>query len=147
MTLIPYAVTALVGLLNAIHSGTNAELNRSLGQPLWASMLVILVSGAVIAVAIAIVRERVPALGSFTATPWWAWLGTAIAAGPVVATVLFAGPLGAATYNGIVVSATLISALVLDNFGWVGFAVHRASPLRLLGGALMVGGITLISVF
>ena len=61
--------------------------------------------------------------------------------------MLFAGQLGAAAYNGIVVTATIICSLLLDRYGLVGFDIHRLSPLRIVGGMLMVAGVTLISIF
>ena len=147
MSLVPYVATVVAGVLNAIHSGTNAELNRTLGRPLWASVLVILISGTLLLAAAVASREALPGLGRMAATPWWAWLGTAIAAVPIITTVLFAGQLGAAAYNGIVVTATIICSLLLDRYGLVGFDIHRLSPLRIVGGMLMVVGVTLISIF
>jgi bacterial/archaeal transporter family-2 protein len=38
----------------------------------------------------------------------------------------------------------MIMSLVLDQYGWVGFAEHPISPLRLLGAALVVGGVVLV---
>lgn len=147
MSLLPYVVTTLAGVLNAVHSGTNAQLNRSLERPFWAAMAVIVISGAVMLAITLCTRETMPEWDKVSATPWWAWFGTAIAAVPVITTVLFAGSLGAAAFNGIVVTATLVCSLALDHWGWIGFEQHRASPLRLLGGALMIGGVTLMACF
>ncbi len=147
MSVLPYAATIVAGVLNAIHSGTNAELNRVLARPLWASVLVIVISGTVLLAAALVSREVFPPWSSMAATPWWAWLGTAIAAVPILTTVLFAGSLGAAPYNGIVVTATIVCSVLLDNFGVVGFEVHRLGVMRALGALMMIGGVTLIAVF
>ena len=92
-------------------------------------------------------RDTFPAWSRMVATPWWAWIGTAIAAVPIITTVMFAGSLGAAPYIGIVVTATIVCSVLLDHFGIIGFDVHRAGALRLLGAALMIGGVTLIALF
>jgi len=34
--------------------------------------------------------------------------------------------------------------VLIDHFGWVGFAVHPVSPLRILGAVLVVGGVVLV---
>ncbi len=70
-----------------------------------------------------------------------------IAVVPIVATVLFAGRLGAASYNGIVVTATLVSAILLDHLGIIGFERHPATLWRIVGGALMIGGLALVCIF
>ena len=147
MNVLPYAATITAGVLNAIHSGTNAELNRCLARPLWASVLVIVVSGLVLRACALLARETFPAAARLAATPWWAWLGTAIAAVPVLTTVMFAGSLGAAPYNGLVVTATIVCSVLLDHFGVIGFETHRIGLMRALGAAMMVGGVTLISIF
>ena len=38
----------------------------------------------------------------------------------------------------------LLMALVLDHHGWLGGPVIRLSPLRLLGAAMLLGGILLM---
>ena len=147
MNVVPYAATIIAGVLNAIHSGTNAELNRSLERPLWASVVVVVVSGLVLVTGALASRETLPDLSRVAATPWWAWLGTAIAAVPIVTTVLFAGQLGAGPYNGLVVTATVVCSVLLDKWGIVGFVPHPLGAMRVLGAALMVCGIALISLF
>jgi bacterial/archaeal transporter family-2 protein len=52
--------------------------------------------------------------------------------------------LGAATFVAALVAGQMIMSLVIDQFGWVGFAEHAISPLRLLGAALVVGGVILV---
>ena len=60
MNLIPYVLVLLTGVMNAIHSGTNAKLNATLERPWWAGVFVCLISGAVLSFA--------RALGEFGAT-------------------------------------------------------------------------------
>jgi bacterial/archaeal transporter family-2 protein len=38
----------------------------------------------------------------------------------------------------------MLSSVALDHFGWVGFERHPATPMRLLGAALVVVGVRLI---
>lgn len=147
MQILAYAFVAFVGLLNAIHSGTNATLMRNLARPWWCTLFVCAISGAAAGVGLLLSRESFPAANGFSQTPWWAWLGTVIAVVPIVATILFAGKLGAASYNGIVVTATLVSAILLDHFGIVGFERHPATLWRIVGGALMIGGLVLVCIF
>ncbi len=147
MNFIPYVLCLLTGVLNAIHSGTNAQLTQSLERPWWAGVFVCVISGAVLLVAVAFSREGFPSVDKFIATPWWAWLGTAIAAVPIIATLLFAGRLGGAAFNGLVVTGTIVFSLVLDQFGLLGFEVHHVNIERILGACLMLGGLALICVF
>ena len=147
MTWLAYVIPFIAGILNAIHAGTNAKLNDSLGRPWWAAVFVCAISGLVVGLGVLVTRERVPSLSSITGTPWWAWVGTAIAAVPVITTLLFAGRLGGAAFNGLVITATMICSILLDHFGLLGFSVHHANIWRILGAIIMLGGLTLICIF
>ncbi len=89
--MLPYVASLLTGILNAIHSGTNAQLTHSLGRPWWSGVIVCVVSGLVILIAAGVTREALPSGASLVATPWWAWLGTALAAVPVLSPLVVAG--------------------------------------------------------
>ncbi len=147
MTVLPYIVPFFAGILNAIHSGTNAKLTQTLGRPWWASVIVCVISGLVLCLGVMATREKIPSLASITDTPWWAWAGTAIAGVPVITTLLYAGRLGGAAYNGLVITSTMVASILLDHFGLLGFSVHHANVWRLLGAAIMLGGLALICLF
>ena len=147
MSTIPYLLVFLTGIFNAIHSGTNAQLNHSLGRPWWASVIVCLISGLMLLLGVGVTREAFPSLASLTNTPWWAWAGTAIAAIPVISTLFFAGRLGGAAFNGLVVTGTILFSLVLDHFGLLGFSAHPINLARIAGGILMLAGLSLICLF
>ena len=147
MKLIPYAIPLLAGILNAVHSGTNAQLTTSLERPWWAAVLVCFISGVAVFPGVLIARETFPAMHSLAETPWWAWVGTALAAVPVITTLLFAGRLGGAAFNGLVVTATMVASVVLDHFGLLGFSVHVVNIWRIVGAVVMIAGLTLVCVF
>lgn len=147
MNFVPYLLVMMTGVLNAIHSGTNAKLNQVLARPWWAGVFVCLISGAVLLVGVAFARESFPAASGFKATPWWAWVGTAIAAIPVISTLFFAGRLGGGAFNGLVVTGTIVFSIVLDHYGLLGFDVHHATLPRIAGGTLMLGRLALVCLF
>ncbi len=147
MLALTYVACLLTGVLNAVHSGTNAQLTKSLARPWWSAVIVCAISGVVVLAGVVVTRESFPGTSSLAATPWWAWVGTAIAAIAVIATLFFAGRLGGATYNGLVVTATLVASIALDHYGLLGFAVRPATLLRMVGGAIMLGGLAMVCVF
>jgi transporter family-2 protein len=56
------------------------------------------------------------------------------------------GPrLGAATLLALVVLGQLGTSLVVDHFGWLGFAHHPLTLMRLCGAVLLFGGVLLIT--
>jgi len=62
----------------------------------------------------------------------------------VLAAIVLAPRLGAATLIAAVVAGQMITSLVLDQYGLVGFPVHSMTLVRLLGAALVIAGVILI---
>ncbi len=61
--------------------------------------------------------------------------------------LLFVDKVGAGAFNGLLITANLLTSVALDHFGWLGMKQVRAGAARLGGAALMVAGIVLISLF
>ncbi len=146
MVLIMGLVAFLGGVLNTVQSGSNATLAKTMGQPVLAA---IIVSAANVALYLAVS----PFLGlgmpkdSLGAVPWWAWLGGLFGATYVLASIFFAEKLGAAIFIGLTVTAGVITSAVMDHFGLVGFKQHTLGIGRLIGCALMLGGLALVCAF
>jgi transporter family-2 protein len=85
-----------------------------------------------------------PFRSAWTTTSWWQWSGGLLGAVYVVATIVLAPRLGAATLIAAVVAGQMIASVLLDQYGLVGFPVHPLSALRLLGAGLVIGGVVLI---
>jgi len=63
-------------------------------------------------------------------------------AGLTLVTKVGAGPL-----VGLTVTAALIMSLMVDHFGWFRMEYHPLNLWRVLGGLLLVAGVTLIAKF
>ncbi len=141
-----YGLVLLAGIANAIQPGQNGALARGLPQPLTAGLVVglgtfltVLIAGLVSG------RLALPTYAEAARIPWWAWFGGVLGGGIVVTQLLVAQTIGAAAFTGLLVTAGVITSLVLDHFGWVGFQQHTASLPRIVGGLLMIGGVALIA--
>ena len=143
-----YGLTILAGLANAIQPGQNATLAKSLNLPITAGLITLLVSSAVILVGgLATGKLEMPTTQQIAAVPWWAWCGGFLSALVILAQLFAAPAIGAASFLGIIVTVGVVASIVLDHFGWVGFAVHPASLWRILGAVLMIGGVALVALF
>ena len=141
------AIAVFAGVLNPVLAGINSSLNRSLAQPIWAVAAVFaLALSATIVVALA-TGQAPPVASSVARAPWWSWTGGLFAAGYVLAMTLSADRIGAAVFTGITVTTGIATSILLDHFGWVGFAVHPASLARVVGALVMTVGLALILRF
>ena len=138
-------LTICAGMTSALQSGSNQMLEKTLLTPLWSITIVAAVTFTA-ALAMALLSgERLPATGVIAQVPWWAWIGGLLGLGFVLGTVLASARLGAGLFIGLLVTAEIVMAMVLDHFGWMGFEVHRAGIARLAGSGLMIAGIALIA--
>lgn len=134
----------LVGAFLPVQTGVNIQLRGILGHPLAAALVSFVVGTLGLAVLAAIARVPLAFGPAWERSEWWHWLGGLLGAVYIVATIVLAPRLGAATLVAAAVAGQMAMALVLDQFGWVGFAEHPVSPLRLLGAVLVVGGVALV---
>jgi transporter family-2 protein len=127
----------LAGIANPFQSGANAQLNKQLGQPLWATIIVY---------STGFLRKAIPT-EAFAGVSWWAWCGGLISLIPTVIGLLIAQKMGSGLFTGLTITASLVTSILLDQFGLMGFRQHSASPARFAGCALMIGGLWLIARF
>ena len=137
----------LAGVLNTVQSGANNTLAKGLGQPVLAALVVTLVNGLTYLVFGAFYGIGWPRDGALATLPWWCWIGGALGGAYVLATIFFSEKLGAGVFIGLTVTAAIVTSVAMDHFGLVGFKQHTASWPRLIGAALMIGGLTLVSAF
>ena len=152
MSWIAILAALLAGAANPFQSGTNAELNKQLGQPVLAGLWVYL-SGFLGMLLLAGLTRRLagPSLGRAgdmaAHVPWWAWLGGLVSIASTLAGTVYAQRLGAGIFTGLSLTASLVTSVLLDQFGAIGFRQHASSPLRLLGCTLLVAGVWMVSRF
>ncbi|GJE13461.1 MULTISPECIES: DMT family transporter [Methylobacterium] len=143
-----YGLTILAGIANAIQPGQNATLSKSLGLPVTAGLITLLVSTAALLVGgLALGKLEIPTGQQLTTVPWWAWFGGFFSVLLILAQLYASPAIGAASFLGIIVTVGVAFSIVLDHYGWVGFAVHPASLWRILGAVLMVAGVAMVALF
>jgi transporter family-2 protein len=134
----------VAGVLLPVQAGVNAQLRSDVGSPLTAALVSFLVGTAGLVTAVVIARAPMSLRSAWAISPGWHWVGGLIGALYVVATIVLAPRLGAATLMAAVVAGQMIASLLLDHYGLLGFPVHPISPIRVLGAALVIGGVIMV---
>ncbi len=146
MTLVLFLVALAAGIANPFQSGTNAELNKQLDAPLWTGIVVYASGLAALLLLQLFLRQPFPT-GKLPSVPWWAWVGGLISVIPTMIALVIAQRMGSGLFTGASVTAALVTSVLLDHFGLIGFRQHTASPARLAGCALMIAGLWIIARF
>ena len=134
----------VVGFVLPVQAGVNAQLRLTLGHPLTTAFASFLVGTLALGVLIVVFQVPLPAARAASPAPAWHWIGGLLGAAYIALAVILAPRLGAATMIASVVAGQMLASLVLDHFGWVGFARQEATPARLLGAALVILGVRLM---
>lgn len=141
------AIAFMAGILIPVQAGINAQVGRMVGHPLLGSLISFCVGTLGLFCVCLIMGLKLPTLAQVQQIPPWLWIGGLLGAFFVTSSILLAPKLGATTMVGLIVAGQLFSAVTLDHFGWVGYAVHPVSPGRIIGIVLLLGGMVLIQRF
>ncbi|WP_457581487.1 DMT family transporter [Ensifer canadensis] len=128
------------GAVVPFQAGANAMLGRLIGHPLWATVVSLGVSLALIIPVMIAFRVPMPSLGETMKGPWWIWIGGAAGVIYITAALLLAPKLGAASFIVAVIVGQMAVSVVIDHFGLMGFPEKPVSVTRLAGVALIIGG-------
>ena len=142
-----YPIIIVAGALQAWGPPMNGVLRNALVNPWLASLVSFLPIVALLACLVLCLPQPLPTAQGVAKMPWWAPLGGIIGAFAVVSGLMFVYKVGAGAFAGLTITANFLMSLLIDKYGWFGMPVHDLNGARLLGGALMVAGIALITRF
>jgi len=132
------------GAVMPLQAGANAQLAGVIGHPLWASLTSLVISAALLPPLMMAVGTPAPAIASATAAPWWVWLGGLIGVYYVTTSLMVAPQLGAVTFIACVIAGQMVASVLLDNYALAGFIERTLNPTRIIGIALIIGGVFLV---
>jgi transporter family-2 protein len=145
MPWLPAVLTFVAGSGLVVQVAMNMAVTRAFGNGALAVLVNFSVGTVALSCLLLATRTNLPTRDQLLAVPAWAWAGGLLGA-LYVSTANFAGPrLGALLLLTLAVSGQMLAAIVVDHYGLLGYAVQPASPQRLLGAALLLGGLLLIA--
>lgn len=146
-----YVVFALLATLAGaglpVQLGMNNQIRLMTGSPMTAAFISFFTGTVALALYVTVLRQPLPTPLQIGNAPWWIWLGGIVGVFYIVVAIVVAPKIGPAVLFSLVVAGQLINSVVIDHFGLFGYDVHAVSPLRVLGVAMLIGGVVLIRAF
>ena len=139
-------LTLAAGSLLPIQAGLNTRLGKVTGNAVYASLISFIVGGIALVIYIIVTRQQ----GNFAgakAAPVIDWTGGLIGALYVTVTILAFPRIGPALMFGLVVAGQMIMSVVLDHTNTLVAEQHSFNFYRLLGIALIIGGVVILRRF
>lgn len=140
----PALLTISAGVSLVIQQALNANLRAELNSAAWSGFVSYFL-GIIFMVCLATaLRDPIPSSATIARVPFWAWGGGILGAIFVAISIVTIPKLGGAGYIALLVTGQMIAGLALDQFGWLGMPERQIDVPRLLGVALLIGGVVLI---
>jgi transporter family-2 protein len=139
--LLPVLLMLFAGAAVALQPSINARLAEKVGF-LESACISFAVGTA--ALLVAVLCSGRGTVRGFSGTAWWEWSGGILGAFFVSATILAVPRIGTAAAMAAAISAQLLTGLILDHFGLLGFGGIQTDLKRMLGATLLLAGAALI---
>jgi len=140
----PALLTVGAGMSVLIQQVLNANLRAELGSAAWSGFMSYVVGVVCMTVLALVIRDPVPSVATVARVPLWAWSGGLFGAIFIGLSIVTIPRLGGAAYIAILVAGQMLAALTVDHFGWLGVPERPIDLPRVIGLALLVGGVVLI---
>ncbi|HLT30452.1 MAG TPA: DMT family transporter [Myxococcaceae bacterium] len=132
----------VAGALIAFQSPINAALGRSVG--VFEASLVSFIIGSLVAAGIVFFFGKGD-VRAVTQVPWWQLLGGVLGLLYVTLIIVSVSKIGVTAVMVSGLAGQLLTAMIIDHFGWFGVTVRPIHSMRILGCALLVAAIALIN--
>ncbi len=142
--LLPILLAAAAGAGIVVQQALNANLRTALNSAAWSGFVSYFVGLVSMALLVLALRDPMPTAGVAARIPWWAWSGGLFGALFIGLAILLVPKLGTATFFALLVTGQMLGSLAFDHFGLLGLAQRPVDLPRLLGVALLIGGVVLI---
>ncbi len=139
-----YLLAIIIGLGMTVQAGVNSQLRNVVGEPLTASLINFLV-GTFVLLIFTIAAGKVSfSPAGLTDFSWWKLTGGLIGAFYIYIMIIVVPKIGPANLFSLVVAGQMVTAVLLDHFGWLGFSLHPLNSLRFFGVILLIAGVYII---
>jgi bacterial/archaeal transporter family-2 protein len=137
----------LGGVALTIQVAFNTVISNIISSPIIAATITFVVGSIGLFIFLVIMQQPWPDLKSYTNIPWWAWTAGLLGAFYVAGAIIAAPKIGIATLFALVVAGQLLSALIIDHYGALGFDVQPVTLWKIAGAILIILGVVLIKLF
>ncbi|MEM9972985.1 MAG: DMT family transporter [Pseudomonadota bacterium] len=134
------------GILVPVQLALNGQLGTALKSAYLGAFAIFVTGVAAMGIVLVASRTALPAPATFAAVPPLAWFGGVIATLYILAVVILVPRLGVGATAVLIIAGQVVGALALDHLGAFGAAEVKLSAIRVLGGALVIGGALLVRV-
>lgn len=136
----------ITGAVVPFQAGANAALGRTLGHPLWGTLVSLCISFACVVPVMLLAKVQAPSLSNLAHAPRWVWIGGVVGVVYITGALTLAPKLGAAGFIMAVIAGQMLASIVIDQWGLVGLPQKPVSWSRLGGLGLIFLGLAVMQL-
>jgi transporter family-2 protein len=141
---LPALLAVGAGVSVLVQQVLNANLRAELGSAAWSGFMSYVLGVVCMLGLAAALRDPIPSAAVIVRVPWWAWSGGLFGAIFIGLSIFLVPRLGGAAFIALLVAGQMMAALTFDHYGWLGMPQRPIDVPRVIGVALLVGGVVLI---
>ena len=142
-----FVVMALVaGACTSTQAVVNTKLRHALGEPTRAAAISFTIGTVFCWLYCLGNKSSWPSIKEMAALPWWIWTGGFLGTAYIMTSIIVTKELGVAAMLALVIAGQMLMSIAIEQFGMLEAPVRLATPSRLIGTLLVVGG-ALVAVY
>ncbi|SDP29393.1 DMT family transporter [Afipia sp. GAS231] len=142
----PMILAAAAGISLVVQQALNANLRAALSSAAWSGFMSYFIGVICMAALALLLQDPIPSAVTAARIPWFAWSGGLFGAIFISLGIFLVPQLGAATFFALLIAGQMLGSIAFDHFGLLGVPVHPISAVRVVGAAMLVGGVVLIRI-
>ena len=137
------AMALALGAILPMQAAINARLAKTAGNPVMAAFISFAV-GTIALMLFLIIAGQFQFRFIPSQSPWWIWTGGILGTFFVAGILLLLPRLGVVLSFSLVLAGQMFTAILFDQFGWMGLAIKEISAGKIIGSILLIIGVILI---
>ena len=141
------AMALALGAILPLQAAINARLAKTADNSPVMAAFVSFAAGTIALMIFLIVAGQFNLRFVSSGSPWWIWTGGLLGTFFVAGIVVLLPKLGVALAFSLIIAGQMLTAILFDQFGWMGLAVKEISAGKIAGAVLLIIGVILIRKF
>jgi transporter family-2 protein len=137
------ALALALGAVLPMQAAINARLAKTAGNPVMAAFISFVV-GTIALMLFLIIAGQFQFRFIPSKSPWWIWTGGLLGTFFVAGILVLLPRLGVVLSFSLILAGQMFTAILFDQFGWMGLAIKEISAGKIIGSILLIIGVILI---
>lgn len=140
----PILLAILTGVGIVVQQALNPGLRKALDSAAWSGFANFFIGMICMALLVIALRDPLPSASVVARIPWWAWSGGVFGAIFIAVGIILVPQIGTAAFIALLFTGQMLASVIFDHFGWLGLTQRPVDLPRMIGVALLIGGVVLI---